>query len=122
MTLYTTRDNAIVVGTKNALKANQYYIYGALIEDCTVSGSGDDQVATIGKDTFSQSKHRESGQPYYIFEYKTDAYSAIEHNDNQKKTTLNGDDQFIEESGIFEAQLIKNKTNSIVGIRFTQVK
>lgn len=122
LTLYTTRDNAIVIGTKNALKSNKYYIYGALIEDCTVTGTGEDRVATIAKDVFTQSKHREDGQPYYIFEYKTDAYSSIEHNDNQKKTTLNGDDQFIEESGTFEAQLIKNKTNTIVGIRFTQVQ
>lgn len=118
LTLYTTRDNAVVIGTKNSLKDNKYYIYGALLDDTQNPTSS----PYIQSSAFEAASHRESGQPFYIFEYKTDTYSSIQHYDDTRATTLNGSDTFIEESATFESQLIKNKTNTIVGIRFKQVK
>ncbi|MBQ2885834.1 MAG: hypothetical protein IJE43_19085 [Alphaproteobacteria bacterium] len=117
LTLYTTRENAVVIGTKNSLADNKYYVYGALLAD-TQSPTSSPYIAVS---TFDAAAHREAGAPHFVFDYLTDSYMSIQHFDDTRGTILNGSDTFIEESATFEAQLIKNKTNTIVGIRFKQV-
>ena len=118
ITLYTTRDNAVVIGTRNSLADNKYYLYGTLLEDTVKAGS----VPYIASSSFEQASHRIVGQPYFLFEYKVDSYGQFETYIDTQPVNTNGTDQFVEESGTFEAQLIKNKTNTIVGMRFKQVK
>lgn len=123
LNLYLTRDTAILVGTKNSLGTSGsgfYFNYGALVTGSTAGTDASHNIYKLNASTLNG--YKQAGVAWYVTEYQTDTYSVIQHHDDIKCTTLNGDNQFIEDAGTFEAQLIKNKTNSIIGIAFKQVK
>lgn len=122
LNLYLTRDTAILVGTKNSLATNGgfYFNYGALIAGSTKKSEAGETTYQITANTLKG--YKQTGVAWYITEYQTDEYKTILHHDDILSTNVNGNTQFIEEAGTYEAQLIKNKTNSIIGIVFKQVK
>lgn len=123
LNLYLTRDTALIIGTKSSLGDSggaSYFNYGALLADSTEKTVDGEKVYTIADTKLKTFK--QAGVAWYVTDYKKDSYAVIQHSDDIRCTTLNGNSQFIEEAGTFEAQLIKNKTNSIIGIVFKQVK
>ena len=155
ISLFTARDNGIVVCTKAAQKANidgiasPAYCYGSLLQKqgAVAAGDGVDvgfnykniagekgnimPVTTFGwaaaednPNSWSNSGSsdlRNTGDNYYTMEYQKDTAGIIkQYNDIQMINDVNSI-QYIQESGTFRAELIKNPSGTVIGIIFFQI-
>lgn len=121
--LYTARDNCIVIRTTNSMKNGKAFCYGSMLTG--FSSMTDTATNTtsyyLPDNYFSGTTYKKAGESFYTMEYGMDSYGVVQYYLNIKPISAQGNDQFILESAHFRAELIKNKTGTVVGIVFTQV-
>lgn len=121
VTLYQGQDIAVIIRTNMCQDGGSNpwaWNYGALLE-----GASAPDGKTGSKITSSMSSDKKTGNSYYTKNLQIDATTGvIKHNSCTKNLTLTGSSEFILETAHFQSELIKDSTDTIVGILFTQIK
>lgn len=119
MSLYQGRDITVCVSTKLAqgsASSRKTYVYGPiLIGSSSYTPSGGEVVYY-----FPETLKPAEGAAVITKEYDMDS-GILDYCYNTKNTITTGQDEFILESGKFQAQLIENASGSIIGIYFKQI-
>lgn len=108
--LFEGQPIALVVRTRAQLSAsaNTGHNYGALL-------AGTNTTTFI-----TPAMVKGAGNSWYTVDIALSASNTITYNTNYLNTTISGNPQFIRTTAKFTAELVKDSTDSIVGICFTQ--
>ena len=108
--LFEGQPVCIVVRTRARLTAaaNTGHNYGAMLTGSNAATFITTAMAKTGSNSF------------YIANVALSASNTITYNTNYLNTTVSGNPQFVRTTAKFTAELVKDSTDSIVGICFTQ--
>ena len=119
ISLFNGRDIAIVVRNNACIAGNgapAAYNYGAILEVAEADDSNDTGLVY----TLSDVPERLKGETYYRYQLENEN-GIINTSSNIKGISTTGDTEFVLESARFRSELIKDNTDTIVGILFTQL-